>query len=174
MAIPREAFLQRLYYLFSRNRVCERCGDWKAVKDLSEYCDHCGKTHWRELTFEDFAYAMDMVFSHEYGGRTSEHVILASQIGRNESSRDARMNIVECLEGFSDEQTARWLADIIKTDHESLACFFDEHNSVGGDNSRSPGRWKAAGPFWELYTDFFSRLVAHFSATIITPFALNR
>ena len=106
-------------------RVCSGCGSWRVVKNLSEQCDECGKADWQELTLEDVAYEMGAIFSNEGGLRTSEY--LAEHLnGKNETSRDARMNIIESLEGFSDEHTARWLADSIRTDNESVALIFDD------------------------------------------------
>ncbi len=124
MAIPRDDFYQRLYKLLSTKRICGRCFSHKAIKNLSERCDKCGEAAWQELTFDAFTDEMDVIFSNEGGLRLSEY--LANRIGKSEEWGDARMKIIECLEGFSDEQTARWLADSVQTDHESVATIFDD------------------------------------------------
>jgi uncharacterized protein DUF4145 len=123
MAIPRDDFYQSLYKLLSTKRICGRCNSHKAIKNRSEKCDKCGESDWQELAFGAFANEMDAIFSNE-GGRLSEY--LGSLIGKSEEWADARMKIIECLEGFSDEQTALWLADSIQTDHESVATIFDD------------------------------------------------
>jgi hypothetical protein len=124
MAIPRDDFYQRLYKLLCTKRICGRCFSHQAIKNLSERCDKCGEAAWQELTFDAFADEMDVIFSNEGDERLSEY--LAGLIGKSEEWGDARMKIIECLEGFSDEQTARWLADSIQTDHESVATIFDD------------------------------------------------
>lgn len=124
MAIPREDFYQKLYALLSTKRTCKRCFSYKAIKSPSDRCDRCGEADWGELTFDAFAEEMDVIFSNEGSTRLSEY--LAGFIGKQEEWGDARKQIIECLEGFSDEQTARWLADSIQTDPERVATIFDD------------------------------------------------
>jgi len=123
MAIPHEQFAQRLYKLASTTRVCRGCDKRKVTKNLSEPCDKCGKADWRELTFDEFAGDMYVIFDNEYD-RLSEY--LADNAGKAEEWSDVRMKIIESLEGFSDEQTAQWLARSIQTDPESVAALFDD------------------------------------------------
>jgi hypothetical protein len=123
MAIPREEFAHRLYRLVSTTRVCTLCDRRRVIKNLSEQCDNCGKAAWRELSFDEFAGDMDVIFDNEYD-RLSEY--LADNAGKAEAWSDARTKIIEYLEGFSDEQTAQWLADSIRTDPKSVATIFDD------------------------------------------------
>lgn len=124
MAIPRQDFYQKLYELVSTKRTCRRCWSYKAIKSPSDRCDNCGQADWQELTFDLFSYEMDSIFSNEEGMRLSEY--LASLIGKSEGWGDARRQIIGCLEGFSDEQTAHWIVDNIRTDHENVATIFDD------------------------------------------------
>jgi hypothetical protein len=124
MAIPREDFYQKLYALIVTKRRCKRCFSYKAIESVSDSCDTCGEADWEELTFDVFAEEMDWIFSNEGGIRLSER--LADGIGKQEEWGNARVQIIECLEGFSDERTAQWLAESIQTDHERVATIFDD------------------------------------------------
>jgi hypothetical protein len=56
----------------------------------------------------------------------SDYLRTESDIGKLEGWSAARRSILESLEGFSDPQTAQWIAENSQSDHESVALIFDD------------------------------------------------
>jgi hypothetical protein len=126
MAIPREEFLQKLYKVVSTLRVCTRCDARQVIKNLSEPCSSCGQIAWRELGFEDeFLYEMEGIFARS-PTPLSDYLRTETDIGKLEGWSAARRSILESLEGFSDPQTAQWIAESSQSDHASVALIFDD------------------------------------------------
>jgi Domain of unknown function (DUF4145) len=130
MAIPRKEFLRELYKLVSTLRVCTECDARKVIKDMSEPCNRCGEVAWRELSEDEFLFEVEVIFAREHNDnddlRLSEYLRTESNIGKIEGWSAARASILESLEGFSDPQTAQWIAGNSRSDHENVAFIFDD------------------------------------------------
>jgi hypothetical protein len=119
MAITRDEIVSRLYYRMNgegrRLCKCSQCGNGPmsiaggAV--AAEHCDECKGTLWFELTEQQFASEI------ENGDLLKlQSDFLASQMGdlyeadtQPEEWSNVLREVVEALEGFGDEPTARWL-----------------------------------------------------------------
>jgi hypothetical protein len=105
MTIPSDEFLQRLHKLVSTHRV---------------------------LSDDEFLFEVEVIFARGHDDsdelRLSEYLRTESSIGKIEGWSAARASILESLEGFSDPQTAQWIAENSRSDRdrESVAFIFDD------------------------------------------------
>jgi hypothetical protein len=144
MTVTREEFFRNLYYRLigydsKRLYKCTQCGGrpWWVQPDIisSEPCGDCEAVAWRELTEEEFVSETDLS---DLLRLHSDHLAdyLASGLGSlyeadvesSESSEWAKLlgKLVECLEGFGDEQTATWLRLNLETRPKIMAPLLDE------------------------------------------------
>jgi hypothetical protein len=136
MAITRDQLFGEMYYRENgkgrRLCKCAKCGNGPmsivagAVAD--ERCDECGGILWLELTPEQFASEIKVS---GFLKLHSDH--LSSQIGslyeedvESEQWNEVLKKLVEGLEGFGDEPTARWLHDNFEKHPKLIEYVLDE------------------------------------------------
>jgi uncharacterized protein DUF4145 len=135
MAITREEFFRKLYYRLQgegrRLYKCTACnaGPTTIVEDAvsSEPCWKCEAVAWRELTEEEFAKESSIPpfsLSDYLAGELKE----LDEASHDEPRAWAELQkeLLECLEGFGPEQSARWLTLNVERRREILANMFDE------------------------------------------------
>jgi HEPN domain-containing protein len=142
MAITREEFKRQLYYRVNgdgrRLCKCRKCGRGPvsivAGAVSSEPCDNedCGAIDWRDLTEEEFV--SDTTLMSDLLTLPSSY--LASKIGdlyesdvESEEWIKSLKKLVEGLEGFGDEATARWLRLNIEKYPKIVEYLLDEFYS---------------------------------------------
>jgi hypothetical protein len=142
MAITLEELKRQLYYRANgdgrRLCKCRTCGNGPmsiaADLVLSEPCDNqnCGAIDWRDLTEEEFV--SDSTLMSDLLTLPSSH--LASKIGdlyesdvESEEWRKSLKKLVEGLEGFGIEATARWLRLNIEKHRKIVEYLLDEFHT---------------------------------------------
>ena len=143
MAITREEFFRKLYYRMhghhgdKRLYKCTQCRGrpwWVSSAVIStEPCSDCeAVAAWRELTEEEFVSETDLSdLLRLHSDYLADY--LASELGSlyeedAESSEWAKVlgKLVECLEGFGDEQTATWLRSNLEKHPKIMEPLVDE------------------------------------------------
>jgi hypothetical protein len=135
MAITREECFRKLYYRLQgegrRLCKCTACGAGpiSIIEDavFSEPCWECEAVAWRELTEEEFDRESNIVsFSlSDYLASELEELDEATQ-DEPRAWIELQKELLKSLEGFSPEQSARWLTLNVERRREILANMFDE------------------------------------------------